>query len=324
VTFIPLRQVVAARSTAGSGIWSVAQPMSDGAGTAQRLRIVFDARDNATITWDQQATTLRFNIMANRIPAQGMVSKLVHTLQEIPTVQSSALVNVARAQSYNAFGQVVQETDAAGHTTDLSYNTRGDLIDKRDPQTKYTDNHGVLVQNFRPTTRYYYDYLGRAVGTMDPNLNKNTQSLDAAGHLLTEYHADGGKVQHGYDGFGNMRFVTNEIAERTNYSYDAKKQLIRVDHPTDSANFAGAARYDSYAYDEKGRRISHTNALNQTDLTYYDGTGRVTQTINARASRPSTGISSTRPVAARNRSPSSRGYSCRSPWKTPRTISGGC
>ncbi len=204
-------------------------------------------------------------------------SKEVHQVQLLPTPGSTATVNVvARAQSYDAFGEVVQEMDGRGNVTDFAYDTRGDLLQKLDPETNATLGNGAVVR-VRPATRYYYDYLGRAVGMDDANGNRNTQRYDAADHLLAEYHPDGGIKQHGYDAAGNQRTVDNEIGERTRYTYDAKNQLIRVDHPTD-ANFGNAARYDLYDYDEAGRRIRHTNALGSAELTYYDDIGRVKQT----------------------------------------------
>ncbi len=172
----------------------------------------------------------------------------------------------------------MQESDNSGHITDLIYNTRGDLTQKLDPETSATLSNGLQIR-VRPATRYYYDYIGRAVATDDANGNRTSQRYDAAGHLLTEYQAlpDGGVKQYGYDVFGNRRFADNEINERTWFTYDAKNQLIRADHPTD-ANFGNAARFDLYQYDESGRRIRHTNALGAAELTYYDDIGRVKQT----------------------------------------------
>ena len=116
------------------------------------------------------------------------------------------------------------------------------------------------------------------MAAQDANGNINSQRYDSAGNLLTEYHADGGIKQYGYDVFGNKRFAVKEINnERTSYTYDAKNQLVRVDHSTDS-NFNNAARFELYDYDEAGRRIRHTNALGAADLTYYDDAGRVKQT----------------------------------------------
>ncbi|ROH83780.1 hypothetical protein ED236_12260, partial [Pseudomethylobacillus aquaticus] len=41
---------------------------------------------------------------------------------------------------------------------------------------------------------------------------------------------------------------------------------------------ACARAYDLYSYDVAGQRISHTNALGDTEKTYYDSMGRVTRT----------------------------------------------
>ena len=43
-------------------------------------------------------------------------------------------IAITRSQTYNAFGEVVQEIDGNGHITDLSYNTQGKLVQKQDPR----------------------------------------------------------------------------------------------------------------------------------------------------------------------------------------------
>ncbi len=227
-------------------------------------------------TFGKELDHVRGTLTLGSNPA--VASKQVHQIQPLVTPGSPTISVIARAQSYDAFGDVVQEIDGRGNATNFVYDTRGALVQKIDPETNATLSNG-LVTRVRPATRYYYDYLGRAVATQDANGNRNSQRYDAAGHLLTEYHADGGVKQYGYDALGNKRIADNEIGERTRYTYDAKKQLIRVDHPTDG-NFANAARFDLYVYDEVGRRIRHTNALGASELTYYDDIGRVKQTTS--------------------------------------------
>jgi YD repeat-containing protein len=211
-------------------------------------------------------------------------SKLIDTIQPVVTPGSAFNNVIDRSQNYNAFGEVTSETDGRGYTTTFAYNKLGELIKKIDPATSATLENGAIVP-VTPTTQYYYNLIGRTIGMRDANGNLSTQRYNAAGLLAAEYHADGGQKLYGYDVFGNRRYMDNELPERTSYSYDAKNQLIRIDHPTDASfkdsnGNGNAPRYDLYQYDEEGRRIKHTNALGNSELTYYDDIGRVKQTTS--------------------------------------------
>jgi YD repeat-containing protein len=204
-----------------------------------------------------------------------VTSKTVDTLQPVPT--SNPLANsIVRSQTYNAFGEVDSETDGRLNVTNLYYDQRGNLVRKEDPLTDVTQQNGAIVQQ-RPVTQYYYDSVGRVLGQLDANNNPSSQQYDAAGHRVAEFHADGGKKDFVYDVLGNVVVTHNEIGEATTYSYDLNHQLIRIDRPT-GPDFGSALRYDTYLYDEAGRRILHTNALGNSELTFYDDIGRVKET----------------------------------------------
>ncbi len=88
---------------------------------------------------------------------------------------------IARAQSYNAFGEVVQEVDGRGNATDSTYNSQGQLIQKSDPETNATLNTGAVMR-VRPTTVYYYDSAGNTVAMpIAVRSNTNTTRWATAG-----------------------------------------------------------------------------------------------------------------------------------------------
>lgn len=204
---------------------------------------------------------------------------------------------IHRAQRYNAFGEIASETDGLGRLTEFDYNTLGKLIEKRSPQTSATLSNGY-VQSLRPATRYHYDLAGRAVGTEDANGNLRTQvwrpgATDNA--VVLERGADGALARHRYDVFGDKRHSLNalwdgksaETAFRTEYTYDKLGQLLEMRHPERAAGALGNAgasavrAVETWTWDGAGHRISHVNALGDTDTTAYDSLGRVRATTSA-------------------------------------------
>lgn len=188
---------------------------------------------------------------------------------------------VQRRQDYDAFGQVIRETDGRDNVTALNYNTLGQLIDKVGPATTIRLANGQ-EQTVTPTEHYSYDLNGQLVGKRDANGNQSTLVLDALGQVTAEWHpgASGGSVaiNKAYDIFGNLRKVTDEVGRVTNNEYDKNNRLTRVDRP---ANSDGSRAFDLYQYDELGQRIAHQNALGFRERTYYDSMGRVVRYISA-------------------------------------------
>lgn len=188
---------------------------------------------------------------------------------------------IQRRQTYDAFGQVVSETDGNGNLMSLTYNALGQLIDKVAPATSITLANGQ-VQTVTPTEHYSYNLNGQLVGKRDANGNQSTAEINAAGQAVAEWHpgAAGGSVavRKAYDVFGNLRTVTDEIGRVTNNSYDLNNRLVRVDRPI---NADGSRAFDVYQYDALGQRIAHQNALGFRERTYYDSMGRVIRYVSA-------------------------------------------
>lgn len=187
---------------------------------------------------------------------------------------------IKRSQAYNAFGDIVSETDGNGNTVDFEYNALGQLTLKRDAATDITLENGYIVQAQRTETRYSYDAAGNLVGTQDAAGKLNTQSWTMGGEraqVAREWHADGGIKKNAYDVFGNLRNTVNEDNWQTDYRYDANNRLVAMDRPVT----AGSKATDRYELDVKGQRIAVTNALGFRASTRYDSLGRVVETINA-------------------------------------------
>ena len=109
---------------------------------------------------------------------------------------------IHRTSTYNAFGEVLSETDGRQNVTQYQYNELGQVIRKTDPIVSYTGENGVKVNNFTPVTQYFVDQLGRTVATTDAN-NFMTKAAIRNGHVTAQFNPDGHVERHYYDVFGN-------------------------------------------------------------------------------------------------------------------------
>ncbi|MGH8043134.1 MAG: hypothetical protein ACREOX_00855, partial [Stenotrophomonas sp.] len=187
-------------------------------------------------------------------------------------------VMIRRKQAYDAFGQVISETDGRGNTTRLEYNNLGLLTGKIDPRVQVTRANGYR-EWISPETRYTYDRVGSLIAYKDANGNLTTQAWNygsATPVVATEWHADGGVKSYGYDVYGNQRVVVDEIGRRTDYTYDAGNRLVQIDRPL-LAN--GDRNHEYYEYDELDRRIAHRNTLGR-ETTDYDIEGNVSRAVS--------------------------------------------
>jgi YD repeat-containing protein len=258
----------------------------------------------STITFGQ-AIALLTNSGANAIGAaavSGMVvtitvydkrGQTVQTIEPQRQLSDSAVATLTKSRSYNAFGEVIQDTNANGNPTNYVYNTLGKIVQQISPTVNQTLENGA-VQSIRPTQTNYYDLSGRLIGVRDANGNLNTRVLlsgtgygGADASVVKEFHPDGGIVAKGYDVFGDLRQTTNEIGSVESFAYDAMGRLVTDTHPTRLAGTAGnntnanITLVDYYSYDGLGQRIQHWNSnLGATAMekTFYDAQGRVTQT----------------------------------------------
>ncbi|MEI1732463.1 LysM peptidoglycan-binding domain-containing protein, partial [Acinetobacter baumannii] len=204
---------------------------------------------------------------------------------------------IVKSQAYNAFGEIISETDGNGNTSSLSYNTMGKLTKKVLPTVDIRKSDGTVVQG-TPTLEYGYDLSGRLLTSKDANGNINKQSYLNGRNLETgdwlvekETHADTGEVSNLYDVYGNLIEQSNALGVKTGYSYDINGNLIQITRAARTAGTVGAnhitsggvqtSLIDTFTYDEMGNRLSATNALKNTTTTDYDALGRVVQSKTA-------------------------------------------
>ncbi|ALN89264.1 hypothetical protein [Lysobacter gummosus] len=198
---------------------------------------------------------------------------------EFGTIQPSANL-IHRYQSYNAFGEIANETDGRGNATTLIYNTLGKMVRKTDPEAWITRANG-FQERYATFIQYVYDLAGSVVAYRDANGNLTTQAWTygaAKPTLIGEWHADGGSKRFQLDVFGNQRVVIDEVGRRTGYGYDLNNRLIWIERPKAENE---AQIIDSYAYDELDRRIRHTSSQLGATTTDFDIEGEVNRVVTA-------------------------------------------
>ncbi|NTZ06233.1 LysM peptidoglycan-binding domain-containing protein, partial [Burkholderia metallica] len=202
--------------------------------------------------------------------------------------------------TYDAFNNVLTQTDRLGNTTTYSYSSKMQWMIVRTPEgvvttTKYNEFGQIdsVIDGQDNVVKYQYDRDGllKNVSSQSRTLHgydidqSHGYDRDHAGNVLTEYDGDRKSVEYSYDAVG--RVLTRK--ERTNqgspasgpdgwvpvelvtkYEYDAKGQQVRTTDPSGTVT-------DTH-YDLNGRKMTvivDPNGQKLTTAFTYDGTGRV-------------------------------------------------
>ncbi len=182
-----------------------------------------------------------------------------------------AVQNLTTNRTYNAFGEVLSETNANGARIDYTYNNMGRLIKSENPTVQITNENGS-VANVRPTEHYYYDVSGRLVASRDANGNLTRLTLLAGtGYGGTEAlvtrqtNADGGIKQTKFDIHGDARTMIDEINRTTTQKFDKMGRVIEVNHAGGLTEFMD--------YDILGQQIKKWNNFLVVGAHYNPYTG---------------------------------------------------
>lgn len=204
---------------------------------------------------------------------------------------------------FNSFNQPVRIMDAAGRTTEFTYEPIFHLLSTiKDPLGR--------------VTHFTYDALGNVISTNDPDGNSSTFTYNPLGQVLTATDAMNQKVQYQYNSSHDMTQITDPMGNKTTFVYDALSRLTKI---TDSKGNSTSYTYDilnriteimdalshktTFAYDENGnvttitdprgntttasydplnRLASVTNTKGETNTITYDGAGNVNSVIDAK------------------------------------------
>jgi YD repeat-containing protein len=190
-------------------------------------------------------------------------------------------------ETVDRWGNVLSTSDprAAGWITRYAYNQNNQLISVTQPTS---DGSGAGA-----TSSMYYDADGREVATRDANGNVNGETYDALGDVTAEIHADGGVVRNTYNALGEKTSTTDALGNTTTYAYDNVGRLIATTQNSSVQvwQYVGQGNAtmlestgpltERIAYDQRGNKISTTDAQGETTRYAYDMRGNVISTTDA-------------------------------------------
>ena len=197
-------------------------------------------------------------------------------------------------------GNILTETDEAGHTTSYTYDLAGQLTkttyadgtftsqtyddvgrpssktDERANTTTYGYQAGcdcpkrltTVIDALNRTTTTTYDGGGRRTSVTDAANHTTSYVYDLRGHLIETDYADGASTHDTYDALGRHITSTDQTGATTTYGYDAEGQLTSVTDPL--------SHVTQYAYDANGNLTTVTDANNHTTTYAYDAKNRKT------------------------------------------------
>ncbi len=215
-----------------------------------RLILVTDAQGNTSeYSYDSMGNIIE---SIQKDAAGNILSHKLNSYNELNLPLT--LTKKAGAQSrqenrvYDAAGNILSQTDAAGNITSYSYDT---LM----RQTQKTDANGLVSQ-------IEYDLWGRVVSesiVSSAHTLTTTYSYDADGRLLSQTDNDGNTTTYSYNALGQITQQSDASNIHTNYSYDYRGKLLSESRE---------GKTISYHYDSMG---------NMTQL--IDANGNITQYI---------------------------------------------
>ncbi len=187
--------------------------------------------------------------------------------------------NVSRFE-YDSAGNLRKEIDAAGSTITYTYdleNHRTSMTDRLGHVTNYSYDSDIsesllstehVGANGSIITRTDYDWLGNAKRVTDARGTVATVTRNGA-NRVTQRTDPLNTVTYLYDGNGNKTREVQGVGsldQRTDYTYDARDQIVSVKRYTDANTFVETR----YQYDGLGRKVKEINPNGGVSIYEYD------------------------------------------------------
>jgi len=205
----------------------------------------------------------------------------------------------------NAYGDVIRQTDPAGHTTTYAYDSLSRLskVTLPDGSVQETLWHPELHQPLTHTdalgqsTHYHYDDRGNLLSVTDASgyltaytydhrglptaitdaLGKTKQlEYNRRGQLIAYTDCSDQRTEFSWDEAGNLLSVTDALGQVTRYEYERinRQQRLTCQRLPDGS-------VERFAYDPAGRLIAHADPLGQQTRWQLDAEGNPTARTNA-------------------------------------------
>jgi YD repeat-containing protein len=219
----------------------------------------YDQRDRLTSVTDALNNTESFaydgrnNRISTLYPLGQRTDQVYDSLGRVIDTQVYLNGKPTDSQSaYDAYGNLISETDAMGRTKTHVYGAFGRLIEDIDE-----DGNAIA---------YNYDVYGRRTNAYDPNTVTDPTAASDPSH--------GKDIQTTYNQAGQITSV-NDLATHvsTTYTYDLLGHRLTEDITTPVSD---ANRNMTYQYDKLGQLVYWVNSITGENLrTQYDAEGNV-------------------------------------------------
>lgn len=241
-------------------------------------------------------------------------------------------VEQKRTSEYNEAYELVQTTDALGHSTTYEYNAAGDLTLEKDAEgdeTKWTYNatHDVETETTPKgeKTTYKRDSHGNVETIERPAPGETTQKATfkhaSNGDLESATDALGHETKFEYDTYGDLKAETDPEGDKTTWTFDKDGQQLTEVSPRGNEEGAKAEEFETkterdaqerpikvtdplgheakFAYDKNGNLESTTDALGHTTKYTYDADNEPTKVEKANGTTTETAYDSMGEVKSR-------------------------
>ncbi|MBN7137863.1 hypothetical protein A7A76_24575 [Lysobacter enzymogenes] len=227
----------------------------------------------------QVATSEGQRVEAVTWNATDRLGRIVLTRQPSHTVD--AALSPVTQQIRDRWGNVLETVDARGYRTNYRYNELNQVVRDERPLVAVVGEDGASVWQ-RPVNEWYYDALGRLIGTRDANGNLRIQEYDAVGQQVRSSDGLGATTLYAYDALGQQRIVQNPAGYLTYNDYDALGRLVETGDLLPTATGTRSRnRLQSYVLNQNGDRTQVVDALGYATLYDYSGARQLIRTQTA-------------------------------------------
>lgn len=189
---------------------------------------------------------------------------------------------------YGKFGNMVRSMDAMGNVTTYGYDANNNQNEERGPDPSTHKNYEYDFMNRRTAevvrragqepvvTRYYYDYVGNKIATIDPYGHKTEYEYDSFGRLLKTIHPEvsdlSGTLVHpvASTAYNHLSSPTENVDANGNIEQAA--YTIRG-KPYIKTHADGTQ--ERFEYHPNGLLKQQTSSLGITTFYTYDGLGKL-------------------------------------------------
>ncbi len=244
----------------------------------------------------------------SRTNGRGFVTSFQYNLRRELT-NTIAPTNITARVAYDAVGNVQSTTDARAFTSSNIWSATQKLLATVLPTTpqgvpvitNVYDNRDWLTRTINPlqqattltndaaqrlvsltdplnrTTRFGFDANGRKTATTNAANEVMRTSFNSRGEAFQSVDGANHTVLRAFDEAGNQVILTNRNGKKWQFQFDAANRLTNTITPL--------GRETRVAFDSRGLVSTVREPSTQTATNFYDAKGRLTNTVDAVASR---------------------------------------